>query len=174
MVKRLCGEFWRHKMSRELGYNKCVRCGTLGAGAPTEIRFWANVKKTDTCWVWTAYTYHGGYGQFRTKERAWSAHKYSWFLHTGYAPGSDVDVCHKCDNPPCVRPDHLFIGTRKENHEDMIRKGRKPTVLSLLQVHEIRKLAQLGRSNNEIAEYLHLTRDQVYRVTSGKCWKAIR
>lgn len=96
-------------------------------------RFWENVRKSDGCWEWTAYRttaksqrHRGavGYGRFMvTWRRVILAHRYSWELHNGLVPDGMV-VCHHCDNPACVRPDHLFVGTQKDNIQDMLKKGR--------------------------------------------------
>lgn len=94
-------------------------------------RFWEKVNKTETCWLWTAST-QGGYGQIGHDIylRPVRAHRVSWELHYGPIPAG-LDVLHKCDNPPCVRPDHLFIGTALDNVQDMLRKERQPQALYL-------------------------------------------
>jgi HNH endonuclease len=74
--------------------------------------------KRSQCWVWTGPTYKFGYGRF-----AGYAHRIAWELTNGPIPEGLFGL-HKCDNPPCVRPSHLFLGTRKDNSEDMKRKGR--------------------------------------------------
>ena len=87
-------------------------------------RFWANVRKSDGCWEWTAYRMKGGYGRIRKANGMPSlAHRFSWEIHFGPIP-EGRHVCHHCDNPPCIRPDHLFLGTHRENHLDASRKGR--------------------------------------------------
>lgn len=89
-------------------------------------RFWAKVSKTDTCWLWTACTTHRGYGRLQVDGHALLAHRIAYAL--AYAPPpNDMLVCHHCDNPTCVRPDHLFLGTPLDNRTDCIRKGRNPT-----------------------------------------------
>jgi DNA-binding transcriptional regulator YiaG len=93
----------------------------------TEDRFWAKVDKTDHCWLWTACVVHGGYGQFSVSSyRAISAHRFSYMLHNGSIP-SGLMVCHACDNPRCVRPDHLFLGTQADNIRDKVAKNRQAT-----------------------------------------------
>ena len=94
-------------------------------------RFWLKVDKTDTCWNWTASLIHSGYGRFTINGITWSAHRVSWIIHNGNIPKDNnycgtMFVLHKCDNPKCVNPDHLFIGTCADNHKDMVKKGRAP------------------------------------------------
>lgn len=96
----------------------------------TEERFWANVRKTETCWLWTKGVSRRGYGVFYFGDTSAPAHRYAWALSFGEIPAS-LNVCHKCDNPPCVRPDHLFVGTQADNMKDMVQKGRSAHVFGL-------------------------------------------
>lgn len=90
----------------------------------TEEKFWPRIRKTEGCWLWTGPGDRRGYGQFFPKQGIHLiAHRYSWELVNGPVP-EGLFVCHHCDTPPCVRPDHLFLGTPKDNHDDMVRKGR--------------------------------------------------
>lgn len=90
-----------------------------------EDRFWSKVNKTDTCWLWTATKTHGGYGLVKANGRQGVVHRMAWELTNGPIP-SGLLVCHRCDVRNCVRPDHLFLGTAKENTQDMLAKGRRP------------------------------------------------
>ena len=102
---------------------------------PLEERFWPKVNKNGPvpkhcpelgkCWIWTAARYPAGYGLFVPKkgESPEGAHRIAYRLTVGEIP-EGIQVCHRCDNRPCVRPDHLFLGTAKDNAEDRQAKGR--------------------------------------------------
>jgi hypothetical protein len=136
-----------------------------------EERFWARVDKTGDCWEWTAKRDRNGYGRFNHTHKAANprAHRFSWELHHGPVP-EGLLVCHHCDNPGCVNPAHLFLGTPQDNMDDKVRKGRwrgcaprrmseivrarKPRVLSTLlpRLQEITALRDAGVSLREIGE----------------------
>lgn len=90
---------------------------------PIEVRFMSKVEKTDTCWNWKASCHKIGYGDFRVGKNMRRAHRVSYTLFVGEIP-DNKKVLHKCDNRRCVNPDHLFLGTQKDNMIDMIKKGR--------------------------------------------------
>ena len=137
-------------------------------GLPIEERFWLHVDRSDPagCWEWTASRRRRGYGQFRAKpgEPMWQAHRMAWTLTFGPIPGGLL-VCHHCDNPPCCRPDHLFLGTNEHNVQDMVRKGRlagftsrppreisaRVRTLTDDQVRDIRRRFAAGESGRSIA-----------------------
>jgi hypothetical protein len=87
-------------------------------------RFWSKVDQSGDCWIWTATRSGKGYGQFGVDGRLVIAHRWAYEAERGSIPPG-LFVCHRCDVPACVRPDHLFLGTAKENSEDMVRKGRQ-------------------------------------------------
>lgn len=92
-------------------------------------RFWAKVSNRDGegCWVWTGKTGHNGYGELFIRNSKFRAHRLAYSMERGPVPVDHL-VCHRCDNPLCVRPDHLFLGTNQDNIRDCMAKGRRVNV----------------------------------------------
>jgi hypothetical protein len=115
-------------------YSRKLRHGNLTGRypqGPAEERFWLRVQKSDGCWTWQGAKGDHGYGHFTADGGVdVSTHRYSYQLHHGEIPPGMV-ICHRCDNPVCVNPDHLFLGTQRDNVQDMIQKGRRVSYWAL-------------------------------------------
>lgn len=99
----------------------------MPAARPIEERFWEKVVRhgDDECWGWRAYLDERGYGRVWLGNSMKYAHRISWRLNRGAIPPG-LDVLHKCDNPACTNPNHLFLGTHQDNMTDKAQKGRAP------------------------------------------------
>ena len=87
-------------------------------------RFWEKVRVTDDCWEWVGCIQGQGYGNFWVAGKYYRAHRLSYQMFNGLIVDRDVFVCHRCDNPRCVNPEHLFAGSAQDNTNDMMAKGR--------------------------------------------------
>jgi hypothetical protein len=155
---------------------------------PVEERFWAMVDKrgSDDCWAWTGAHTPKGYGTFGIGGgRFQRAHRFAWTLAYG-DPGM-FHVLHRCDNPPCQNPAHLWLGTNADNVADRVAKGRtgdhageaNPAAkLTRTQVEDIRRRYVRGRgpydpgTSKELADRYGVTRTQILDIVRGKCWRA--
>lgn len=145
---------------------------------PLDVRFWSKVDKSggdNACWLWTARKNAYGYGTIKVGIKSSLAHRVVWNLNFGNIP-ERLCVCHTCDNPACVNPSHLFLGTHKQNMEDMARKGRhadftgsKCGQAKLTEEQAIQILNAKGFSKN-IAKQFGVTFSAVCRIKSGKSW----
>jgi hypothetical protein len=143
--------------------------------ASIENRFWAKVDKRgpDECWTWTACVNLTGYGRFGEG----LAHRKSWEINKGTIP-KGICVLHSCDNPPCVNPAHLFLGTHLENIADRVAKGRSArhigemngrAKLTLSQVQFIRAASKTA-SVKSLARIYGVSNWHIYRIIRGKSW----
>ncbi|MFD4912850.1 hypothetical protein ACFWNR_06460 [Streptomyces virginiae] len=145
-------------------------------GRSWEERFWEKVDKTPNCWIWTGARDRAGYGLLGGNAPMRAAHRLSRLLAVGN-PG-DQHVLHRCDNPPCVRPDHLFVGDDATNHADMAAKlrstwGEKNAHAKLTEgeVRQIRALLAQGMLHREIAGQFGISRGTVSDIHRGRSWK---
>jgi hypothetical protein len=138
-----------------------------------EARFWKKVNKGERCWVWSGAK-TGGYGYMQIASRKKYAHRISWELHHGTIP-QGLHVLHRCDNPPCVNPQHLFLGTHLENIADRVAKGRTrgPRKFSDQQIIEMRELYWgVGMTLEELGSaYEHLPYN-IERIVTGQSYKS--
>lgn len=143
-------------------------------------RFFAYVKKTDNCWLWVGYRDPNGYGRMNYNGGPKLASRLSWMIHHGSLPEGSC-VCHKCDNPQCVNPDHLFVGSQADNMADMTAKGRarkrglkgEQHNLAKLTESAVRKIRSSKKSAAEIAEEFGVSRTTVYDVRNRRIWTHI-
>lgn len=171
-ICRRCGKQFNVAPSQQ---RRNIRhCSKRCRHAPLGERFWAKVHRTETCWLWTAATTTDGYGLISKR----GAHQVSWELHNGPIPDG-LNVLHRCDNPPCVRPDHLFIGTQQDNIQDAIRKGRMgPTTgrakLAVTQVQEVRRLYATGKATyKEIGDRFGVGISAINHIVHRRTWSNV-
>ena len=139
-------------------------------------RFWSKVDKSGDCWLWTAGKICG-YGQYTLPGRISSrAHRVSWMMANGPISGNLL-VCHKCDVKSCVRPDHLFLGTNKDNADDCVNKGRntrgrKTTFAKLSErsVREIRASSGRGVLGIVLAKEYGVSPKAISKVIRRESW----
>lgn len=147
-------------------------------------RFWAKVDKTPggaACWEWQGARAQHGYGIFDARSGERFAHRRSWVMANGPIPDG-LCVLHRCDNPPCVNPRHLFLGTKSDNTADMMNKGRhrpvsmpresNPNVkLTEAQMLEIRqRYVTESISQDRLAREYGISQTQVSRIIRYESW----
>lgn len=131
------------------------------------------------CWLWTGTIGHYGYGVggsgYRTPR--FRAHRLAWELANGRPVPLGMDVCHRCDNPPCVNPDHLFVGTRLDNMQDARRKGRLAigsrhgqAKLSEDDVLSAVRMLRAGVRQSVVARSIGVSASTISLLSSGKRW----
>lgn len=143
-------------------------------------RFMKKVEKTPSCWKWIGSKYVSGYGEFRSGDET-RAHRASWSIFRGVIP-KGLSVLHKCDIKDCVNPDHLFLGTQKDNVNDMIFKHRKARIvgddhgmskLKVGDIFQIREMRKQGLLYKEIAKQFGITPENVGYILRGITWTHI-
>jgi hypothetical protein len=134
---------------------------------PPDQRFWkfANKGNPDECWNWSGQRDKDGYGCFRfSTAKPMRAHRYSFELHGGQ-PQDGLFVCHKCDNPSCVNPNHLYLGSQSDNMKDRHRAGKTPFRISIETVKAIKASAETGAV---LAKRYNISESQVHNIRHGR------
>ena len=158
-------------------------------------RFWSHVNKDGpvpkhcpelgSCWVWTAYVNNEGYGRLRAgldSAKTLATHV-AWFLETGKWPA--LCILHKCDNPSCVRFSHMFQGTRRDNSDDMMAKGRNnqpcgeahPShIVTAKQIRRIRAMWATGKyQQRELAKrFGFASKSSIAFIVNGEQWRSVK
>lgn len=137
-------------------------------------------KTPSGCWEWNACMSTAGYGKMTRDRKTQGAHRIAWKLYHGEIPDGQ-HVCHTCDNRKCVNPDHLFLGSRQDNMDDMKRKRRHKygaahphAKLSEADVLEIFRLRQKGWSLKQIANHFNVDRFPISKIVVGDHWRSMR
>lgn len=150
-----------------------VRVGSLRGGTWAERLAYRTVKRESGCWEATGHALPNGYVQICIGRTAMLAHRIAWTSHRGAIPAGMV-VCHGCDNPRCVNPSHLFVGTQGDNMRDAVRKGRKRAWgrqrLNGSDVLAIAARLDAGESYYAIAKQLGLSKGCVHSIATGNSW----
>lgn len=163
-------------------------CPICAYGGTDEERFFSFIDKNgkqidyvcSRCWEWTGDKGQKGYGRFWVDTKSIPAHRYSYWFHFGDMP-KNLCVLHSCDNPGCVNPNHLFLGTHQDNMTDKARKGRSPNQcgesnpsakLKNEDVLEIRRLHNTGKYlQKELAIIFNSPLSSINQIITGKRWK---
>lgn len=140
--------------------------------------FWSKVKKTDSCWIWQGFRTMG-YGQlcFGKKGERHYAHRFAWELTRGTIPAG-ICVLHHCDNKLCVNPEHLFLGSAKDNTLDMIAKGRHPIMGKVGEAHvnarlterEVLEIRRSSLPRRILAKLYSVCPDYINQLKRGRKW----
>lgn len=133
------------------------------------------------CWLWLLGYDKDGYGRKRWKRKSYAAHRLSYLVFNGPIPNETPCVCHRCDNPICVNPYHLFLETHAGNMRDAASKGRfkqigeknNRAILTNETVRNIYRLSEQGYTQSEIAKLYGVSNQQVSKILSGKSWPHI-
>ncbi len=149
-------------------------------------KFWKFVdkKEPELCWSWLGDTMKFNYGRFSYAGTRRLAHRVAYELTYGLIEPPSLIVCHHCDNPNCVNPHHLFLGTRIDNNADRVAKGRTRTNPAKGEAHykhkliasniaEIKQLSQDGVSQRKIANIYHVHQSDIWRIIHNKNWKCL-
>ena len=155
---------------------------------PILDRLFRYIKKTDTCWEWIGAKNYNGYGVLRVYGRNLMAHRLMWIEHNGPIP-EDMCACHRCNNPSCVNPNHMFLGTHSENMKDAYKKGRKGTSWKFIKssakgeqhwncklddqkVMEIRELSPI-LSTKVLAARFGVTPKSIQNIVARRTWRHV-
>jgi len=173
-AKRIWTKFNREKRNK---FRYCPICGNkfkfacIQKECSDECKFWNSIEKRENgCWDWKKGRDTSGYGLFCKENKHLRAHRKSYEIHYGDIPEGKY-VCHTCDRPMCVNPAHLFLGTHKDNMDDMNKKGRGNAgrahfrKYSREQCHKVISLRKQGKLFREIAEVVGIPEHACKRIS---------
>lgn len=149
---------------------------------PIDKRFWNKVDKKDEdeCWNWLSSKNEEGYGQFKYDDKMIKSHRFAYILCHGKI-SDNMFVLHSCDNPSCCNPKHLYLGSQKDNMEDMVNKGRQckltgenhgRAILKNVEVNEIRKLYNTRKYSQKQLSFMYkISQGVISEIINNKIWK---
>lgn len=149
-----------------------------------KIRLWSKIESSNdesACWPWLAYKGSDGYGKFRRHKPRMQVRPARAVYAIIYGDPGDLIICHRCDNPACCNPSHLYLGTHADNMADMVRKGRSAkndrkgikngrAKLNGKDIEQITRLLSQRRTNKEIGHYFGVTHSMISAIRLGKAW----
>ena len=156
----------------------CIREKRYGKGRFTKEFIKDRVSNNENdCWIWNGSKHRQGYGHIRYNGKTALAHRVSWMIYNG-GISEGIKVCHYCDEPSCVNPEHLFLGTQLDNVEDCIKKGRftrnipktRRIKLNWEQVHQIKTLHGEGMKRKELEKKFNVSQTCIAKILTGVSW----
>lgn len=159
----------------------CLKCGKMiikhGSFCSLKCKILGNIKKKNKCWIWQGTLNSTGYGHSTWEGKHILIHRASFKIFKGEIPNGKY-ICHNCpkgDNPQCCNPDHLFLGSPKENMEDAKSKGNlRNRILNEDKVKEIKKLIREKKEMREIATQFGVKIYTIHDIKYGKSWKLVK
>ena len=149
--------------------------------AANQALFWTHIRRTDTCWIWTGLKNEKGYGVVGQYGKRWRAHRLMWTIHFNCQIPPGLQVLHSCDNPSCVNPDHLFLGTNLHNRQDMVAKqrqakgekvvGSKLVTDQIVRIRSIWNDSQMTQS--QIAALFNVHQSTISLIVRTKRWQHV-
>lgn len=174
------------QVARCCGNMRCVNpqhMKLMDQSGGDEARFWRKVDKRSSqeCWPWTAHCDDWGYGTFKANSSSGVEHATRFLMRTLHGPiPKGLQVCHRCDNPPCVNPNHLFFGTTQDNTKDMVDKGRQAKGVKLWtaklteeKVIAMRRFRAAGVELKELGRMFGVAPHTVFTTCTGRAWSHI-
>lgn len=142
-------------------------------------RLWSRTERVGDCLIWKGAKTWNGYGRLSINNEAKLAHRVAWELSNQQEIPDGMVICHSCDTRDCINPEHLFLGTYKDNMEDMVSKGRKASKkgerngrskLTENDVSDIRLLLCFGMRQSDVAKEYHVTRATICDIKHNRLW----
>jgi len=172
-----CGANFK-RVAKGQAYRFCSKACSVEPVLDRIMRKLQGNNEAGGCLIWIGKKNKEGYGEIQHEEKLWKIHRLFWTIWFGAIPDG-IEVCHRCDNPSCVRLDHLFLGTHAENMQDMARKGRGRYPNTKGEAHGAAKLSNAivvairndGRTQQEIADDVGISQSLVSQIKRRKIWR---